>query len=1105
MGSNARWIGLAILVVAFAGLMYWRLTLPLAEPDTPGAPTSETVAATQDAPPAEPAPETEAAAKPERPRIRTLPGEAPAKEDSAKKEKPKREFVGKGVINVSVTGLDGKPAANANVMIERIDWELNERPPAEGVMQENFTGPDGAVSFDKLPDGGYVARAYTANGMQSENAYLGDDQKVENVVLTLWESAPLDGHVVDGNGKGVANALVYVYETDRFAIGPLTSSRATQSRQVADENGKFQFAALWTGKWKLYAQADGFASSVTDWLTVPTGHVQIILGDGGIVSGSVADALTGKPVPGTNVAVLTGFARDDHQVKADAEGRFSIAGIRAGDIRLTVKDHEVVPQSGPVPATVIDGRETGGIELRVVPGGIVRGRFYDKDTGKGIIGAQLGAYSQDEAYESQREIESGIDGAYEVRGLGSAVYEIMPREVEGYPSNIFELRKSLGVQAGQVYEGIDFALDRGLVLSGRVVDDQGVGIPAAKLNAKNASGGGYYAQDTADELGRFELAGLGVGDVQTEAYKDGYGRKFANFKLESDGLSGVEIVLGSEAVVTGIVVDTRNSPVALVPLHARAGRAFSGNQVTSQPDGTFRLGGLGEGEYHVYMARIGQEPWNGKAVETVTLKAGETLEGLRLVYDFSAGGRVAGRGTDREGKPIAGVTLDGWSQNGGQINTQTDSDGRYAVEGLEPGFVHLEAQHMAYSSVSFSASVDSEDNDFVMDGRGAISGRVIDAGNGSALGTFEIAHSKGDGADGNQYYVDYRMIVESSGEFLIENVEVGPNTVFAKAEGFAKSFVVVPDVRAGETVSGVELRLDSAAAVEGTVVDKRGNAIAGAMVFDGPLPDTWVRDRAAAATTDANGEFRIETMSPDATEIWAYHVDYLEGAAAVSLSPNSTNRVEIVLPDGGTVEGLVRVGGAPKEGVYVNAYDQTNPNSQRNAQTGADGRYRIGGLAPGPLNIGAHVSTQNNRNRSSNKQVEVDEGMSATVNFDFNADATLEGYVTRSGEPVKHAWIGVTIGSPDDGGENVGTETDGNGYFRIEGIASGAATVTANDNQGGSKRVQTTLTSGTVTRVDIDLDSGQRVVASISGLTAGLDGSAVLLTADAPGDCGDLQ
>ena len=61
------------------------------------------------------------------------------------------------------------------------------------------------------------------------------------------------------------------------------------------------------------------------------------------------------------------------------------------------------------------------------------------------------------------------------------------------------------------------------------------------------------------------------------------------------------------------------------------------------------------------------------------------------------------------------------------------------------------------------------------------------------------------------------------------------------------------------------------------------------------------------------------------------------------IDPQKPSEVEIVLGDGGTIEGRVTVGGKPSAGVYVNVSHMSG-GFHKNTRTDAEGRFSFGGL-----------------------------------------------------------------------------------------------------------------------------------------------------------------
>ena len=220
MRSNARWIGLGILVVACAALLAWRLTGGPEEPRNSVAPVAESISALDDG----------------------VSGHAPN--------------ATQGVGNIA--------------------------PPAP---------------------------------------------HAENVAKKPPESAPVDGRVVDSSGAGIPGAQVDVSHVDPSLPMP----PATQSRRITDADGRFQFAALWKGRWALLARAEGFAADTSRKFTVPASNVQIVLLKAGTISGTVVDKNTGVPAPNVGVAAFSDSQLDHRASKSGADGKFRIDGVKPGD------------------------------------------------------------------------------------------------------------------------------------------------------------------------------------------------------------------------------------------------------------------------------------------------------------------------------------------------------------------------------------------------------------------------------------------------------------------------------------------------------------------------------------------------------------------------------------------------------------------------------------------------------------------------------------------------------------------------------------------------------------------------------------------------------
>ena len=108
----------------------------------------------------------------------------------------------------------------------------------------------------------------------------------------------------------------------------------------------------------------------------------------------------------------------------------------------------------------------------------------------------------------------------------------------------------------------------------------------------------------------------------------------------------------------------------------------------------------------------------------------------------------------------------------------------------------------------------------------------------------------------------------------------------------------------------MELGLSRSGIIEGVVLSPEGEPLDMAHVYtgerdlrSGPSPGN------AAAFTDAEGRFRIDSLSAGESQLTGYGLGYQAATIPIVNSPGSTTQVEIMLGYRGGVEGVVSFGG----------------------------------------------------------------------------------------------------------------------------------------------------------------------------------------------------
>jgi hypothetical protein len=382
--------------------------------------------------------------------------------------------------------------------------------------------------------------------------------------------------------------------------------------------------------------------------------------------------------------------------------------------------------------------------------GTVSGRVTVK--GKGVRGIAVGLRAG-ELYQRATSTLKAItdeDGKYRLTGVPAGTCQLAPiaPAFVVVDNNNSPLHSGLGgktllIAEGEVVEGLDFALVRGGVITGRVTDEQGRPVieESVQLLPENQStslppGVGNVVTD---DRGIYRSFGLPSGQYRVAAGRsnDGpfggrgrrpaYRRTFHPSANDSAQAKVIEIAEGTEATniditlgagVTGVsasgrVVDSKTGePIANVRLNltqiivqGNSRGSSGGNIQSSDVKGQFRVEGLQPGKYVVSLSPSQEN----RRADPVTFDVlDQDVTGLLL--KTSVGGTLAGT-----------VVFEGLSQNsasqkfgglfisasapdepnlGGWSSTQSPvgPDGRFFLVGLRAGTIQLSLAEAGDSS-----------------------------------------------------------------------------------------------------------------------------------------------------------------------------------------------------------------------------------------------------------------------------------------------------------------------------------------------------------------------------------------------------------------------
>ena len=310
---------------------------------------------------------------------------------------------------------------------------------------------------------------------------------------------------------------------------------------VADGHGVFTFAGLGLGRFAVRATHGKLVSAAASQvIEESTGHLaplRLLLGPGGFVEGRVRDD-TGRNLPGVTVDVLT-MPSDDLPVtcQSDPEGRFTVGPMRPGRYQVLARlDGHVLLDA---PEFMLNAGSKVQVASRLARVALVSGRVLDEDGSPlravpvsvvGLVGGHdeviviPGALpTAAEAAElppgavarqgSIRTALSDAQGRFAVRGLAPGRSRLQISAADKLPLR----REPLMLAPGDARDLGDLVVPTGVLLSGRVLDQDGQVLEGAQVEARATGKPAHpVVRVTSDRQGQFLLR-LPVGEYALAA------------------------------------------------------------------------------------------------------------------------------------------------------------------------------------------------------------------------------------------------------------------------------------------------------------------------------------------------------------------------------------------------------------------------------------------------------------------------------------------------------------------------------------------------------------------------------------------------------------
>ncbi len=306
----------------------------------------------------------------------------------------------------------------------------------------------------------------------------------------------------------------------------------------------------------------------------------------------------------------------------------------------------------------------------------LRGHVVAADTGQPLRKAQVRIIAG-EIRENRMTTTDG-DGKYEFKELPAGRYTVMAQKgsyvgLQYGQQRPFEPGKPLEILEGQTVEKVDFALPKGGVITGRILDEFGEPLADAQVAAQrymNVGGRRRLVpagrQAMTNDIGEFRLFAIPPGQYYLSATlrsmgptadsddRSGYAPTYFPGTANMAEAQKVTVGLGQTVSdinmaliqthtsrVTGVAVDSQGRPMMGMVMAVPRGDSvmmMPGPPGQIKPDGSFAIGGLAPG---TYVLQTNGPGGNESASADVTV-SGDDVNGIRLAASPppTASGRV---------------------------------------------------------------------------------------------------------------------------------------------------------------------------------------------------------------------------------------------------------------------------------------------------------------------------------------------------------------------------------------------------------------------------------------------------------------------------------
>jgi hypothetical protein len=687
-----------------------------------------------------------------------------------------------------------------------------------------------------------------------------------------------------------------------------------------------------------------------------------------------------RPVAEAEVLAYSG-TQFEKKVKTGADGAYAIKELPPGKYHLKARKGKSFSQRLPQYDIALERGSSVTVDLVLVAGGTIDLTVVDKKTKKPVAGANvLFDLDQPEKRTTDKDGKASISGF----DYGTVGFQA---NADGYAKSRRYSYHEAPTEPGKTL-AITTELEPEQTMTGVVADEKGQPLSDvvvtidSRWQGRSGERGAEWEPAMTDEKGRFRLGGLEEGEYTYRLTATKEGLAPGRAEVQSEKMSGVQIVLRPGAAAEGTVRDAQGAPMKGVTV--MLGEDLS---TLSDDQGGWRIERIEKGTYTL-VAEKGDLRSQEKKLD---IQWTDRVTGMDLVLKKKGKDtfNVSGLIVDAiDGKPIPNVRLRFWQM--AEIETTgTDKLGRFRFRNVPVGQheMYFTSRPSPYIDPIAKVSVSITDRDVedmvIKLPRGAsVKGRVyLPSGQGAWEAKIRLIHPTFERSSRGR---NMKVTTDAEGRFEAKDVPQGIGYRVRAEHKDCPPAVSEPfNLRQAETIEGIEVRFAQPGRLSGAIQDDQGKPLSKNYwltanfpdVDDGAWNNSWILGK---VTPNESGRFEMAGLPPGKVIVQLWHEGRgLDGSpgwhgvanrkAVQIVSGQETKDVVFVI---GTekprkLEGYIagRVVGIEEdkgiEGIDVYAqrpgFSRAQGGSGR-ARTGPDGRFRIENLEKGLFELRANVA-----------------------------------------------------------------------------------------------------------------------------------------------------